>query len=808
MKALIRILILFFSITLVALPAWGKVTVTRDQYGIPRIQADAEQELFEEFGYVVAVDRLWQMEVNKRWGLGALAEVFGPKLIPADMQTRLIGYSNEEYQTIFEKLSLEYQKFLVAYLKGVNRRVDEVLKDPRLLPMEYLVLKFKPQHFTVVDSLAFTTALLRKFGMIGGGELRNFTALQSLTSRLGKKEGWATFNDWCWINDPSAPTYIQEKIGGNFIPESTIVSEIPSYLRGTHEVEKLAHEEEHLSALAQAEALRVGAPIKMGSYAWTLSPQVTGTGYPVLVGQPQIGLEGNVPFVIMEVHLKGGRFNVAGMSFPLLPLVPIGHNRYLAWSHMVGMCDNVDIYQEVLNPLNREEYLFQGVWRKMSKRIEKIAVAAGEAKEFPIYYTIHGPIFSPFPFDPQTAKADQVYSKKLAHWKKEALSPDAWLQMMRAKNVQEFGKGVVRIMTSLHTVYADIQGNIGYWHTGLNPERPEGFDPRLPLPGTGEAEWTGKYLPNAHVLNPPKGFVSGWNNKASPDTRNPFSEDPNYQAYGRYSRAIWLERALTGQKGLDLAKNKEIMQFVGGAGTWKYNHHNAFGGACKDILPFMAKSLAKAKDDEKPILNKVLAILDSWDGRSVNDVIADDRFQAGQTIFLDWLPRMLKATFGDEFDGIENFSEPIHNSIFNLFLRCLDGPISTLPVSRNYFDNINTPQEETMDDIFLQTLRETVAHLKDEFKSEDPTTWKAPRAKIIFRHSLFGQLADMWDNNVGGYIMIVELRPKGAIGYSRWPMGESANITMGPDKKPVFDPHFFDMLPLFKGYNYRKMGLD
>jgi hypothetical protein len=265
---------------------------------------------------------------------------------------------------------------------------------------------------------------------------------------------------------------------------------------------------------------------------------------------------------------------------------------------------------------------------------------------------------------------------------------------------------------------------------------------------------------------------------------------------------------LTGQKGLDLAKNKEIMQFVGGAGTWKYNHHNAFGGACKDILPFMAKSLAKVKDDEKPILNKVLAILDSWDGRSVNDVIADDRFQAGQTIFLDWLPRMLKATFGDEFDGIENFSEPIHNSIFNLFLRCLDGPISTLPVSRNYFDNINTPQEETMDDIFLQTLRETVAHLKDEFKSEDPTTWKAPRAKIIFRHSLFGQLADMWDNNVGGYIMIVELRPKGAIGYSRWPMGESANITMGPDKKAVFDPHFFDMLPLFKGYNYRKMGLD
>ena len=75
--------------------AWGTVEVTRDQYGIPSIKADTEEQLFEEFGYTTAVDRLWQMEVNKRWGRGTLAEIFGPKLVPSDMENRLLNYTED-----------------------------------------------------------------------------------------------------------------------------------------------------------------------------------------------------------------------------------------------------------------------------------------------------------------------------------------------------------------------------------------------------------------------------------------------------------------------------------------------------------------------------------------------------------------------------------------------------------------------------------------------------------------------------------------------------------------------------------------
>ena len=805
MRALLRVLLVMFSLVLVTSPAWGKSTVTRDQYGIPSIQADTEQELFEAFGYVTAVDRLWQMEVNKRWGRGTLAEIFGPKLVPADMQKRGMGYTDEEYQAMLDQVSPEGRGFYLAYLKGVNRRVAEVLENPKLLPMEYMVLKLKPQPFTTADVMGFFKALLRRFGMQGGGELKDLVALKTLTNRLGEAEGWAAFNDWCWLNDPSAPTYIEEKIGGDFVPGGALLSGIPSYLKGETAIAQLVVEEEKFSSMAFKEALRVGAPVILGSNSWALSPKVTGTGFPIFVGQPQMGH--TVPSIISEVELKGGRFDVVGMAFPLLPSIPIGHNRYLAWSHMVGMCDNVDVYQEILNPMNKEQYLFKGTWRKMEKRIEKIKVAGGGEKEVAIYRTVHGPVFSPFPFDPKTFKDDRVYTKKLAHWKLEPLSGDGWWKMMTARNAEEFGTGAALIMTSLHTTYADTSGNIGYWHTGLNPERAEGYDPRLPLPGTGDAEWTGRYLPNAHVMNPAKGFVTGWNNKASPDTRNPFGENPNYHSFGRYHRALWLERALSGRNDLDLAANKEVMKYVGVAGTWKHNAHNAIGGACKDLLPFMARAVDKAPEKDKPLLKKTVAVLAAWDGRSAENPVSDDKFQAGETILLDWLPRVLNATFGDELEGIEDL-QIANNRIFGLFLRCLDGAASTLPVSRNYFDNINTQVQENVDDIFLSTLQETATHLEQEFQSDDPETWKGPRSKIIFKHNLFGKVAEMWDNNVGTYIQIVQLKPEGAVGISRWPMGESGNITPGPDKKPVFDQHFFDMLPLYKGYTYQKMGLD
>ena len=155
MRLITKFIILTLLMVMGFSAAWGGTEVTRDQYGIPSIKADTEEHLFEEFGYITAVDRLWQMEVNKRWGRGTLAEIFGPNLVPVDMQNRLMNYTEDEYQAMFDQVSADGKKLYTAYLKGVNRRVDEVIADPKLMPMEYLALKLKPQHFTVADMFGF-----------------------------------------------------------------------------------------------------------------------------------------------------------------------------------------------------------------------------------------------------------------------------------------------------------------------------------------------------------------------------------------------------------------------------------------------------------------------------------------------------------------------------------------------------------------------------------------------------------------------------------------------------------------------------
>ncbi|MGV7224005.1 MAG: penicillin acylase family protein, partial [Nitrospinales bacterium] len=281
-----------------------------------------------------------------------------------------------------------------------------------------------------------------------------------------------------------------------------MLTDIPAYIREDVKIAQWVKDTEKLDNLAFNQARRVGAPVKLGSNTRTLAPDITGTGFPILVGQPQMGH--TLPSIIFEVALKGGRFDAVGMAFPLWPSIPIGHNHYLTWSHMVGLCDNVDVYQEILNPLNKEEYLFNGKWRKMEKRTEKIRVAGGEVKEIPIYRTVHGPVFSPFPFDPQSATVDKVYSKKSSHWKIEALTGDAWWKMMTAKNATEFGEGAAMIMTSLHTSYADIHGNIGTYIqiVELRPEGAVGYS-RWPLGQSGNISASAEKKPvfDPHFLD-------------------------------------------------------------------------------------------------------------------------------------------------------------------------------------------------------------------------------------------------------------------------------------------------------------------
>ena len=70
------------------------VTVFRDSMGIPHIYADNEEDLYRTVGYVMAQDRMWQMDLLRRVTLGRLSEIFGEDFVDTDLLLRALRYSD------------------------------------------------------------------------------------------------------------------------------------------------------------------------------------------------------------------------------------------------------------------------------------------------------------------------------------------------------------------------------------------------------------------------------------------------------------------------------------------------------------------------------------------------------------------------------------------------------------------------------------------------------------------------------------------------------------------------------------------
>src|SRR6266480_5032710 len=128
----------------------GRVTVRRDERGIPYIEATNDDDLYFAQGYVTASDRLWQMDVQRRAARGELAEIFGQAALDADTQHRTFGFAKVVDETAAH-LPTDLSAVLNAYSKGVNAFIDS--RTNQNLPPEFLILQYKPRPWTPADSL-------------------------------------------------------------------------------------------------------------------------------------------------------------------------------------------------------------------------------------------------------------------------------------------------------------------------------------------------------------------------------------------------------------------------------------------------------------------------------------------------------------------------------------------------------------------------------------------------------------------------------------------------------------------------------
>jgi len=127
------------------------VTVTRDSHGVPTIEASTLDDLIFAQAYVTAQDRLWQMDVIRRFAAGELAEILGPDLVEHDREQRILGMRQAAQKSI-ELSSPQDRHYFESYAKGVNAFIAFTESQPDKLPLEFRILRYQPRRWLAEDS--------------------------------------------------------------------------------------------------------------------------------------------------------------------------------------------------------------------------------------------------------------------------------------------------------------------------------------------------------------------------------------------------------------------------------------------------------------------------------------------------------------------------------------------------------------------------------------------------------------------------------------------------------------------------------
>lgn len=755
-----------FAETTEWLSAGGEtVRIVRDDDGVPHIFAVRNVALFEAYGWVVAQDRLFQLEMNRRAARGRLSEVFGVKSLDADRFARSTGYTDSELTAQFAVLPSALQEALIAYARGINRYVQEVaLVDPAKLPFELHRLNVVPAPWRVEDSVAFGAFMLRRFGEIGGAEGKNAALLARLTERHGAQGAQAIFDDLMWSSDPNAPVTIS--------PAGSA--------RRHHARAPLADPARTAAAGRLASAIlpaptelwrSLSVPSKLGSYAWVVASAKSADGATMLYGGPQMGF--SAPEVVHEVQLVSDEgFNVVGMAFAGVPLVLIGRTPHLAWTSTTAVGDNVDIYSETLCDAGTgaaSGTRFHDTCAPIATRVESIVVQGAPTDLWTVERSVHGPIVA--------RDATTALAQKRAHWQREAATFEGFWHFDRATSLQEFAAGIPHIVTQHNFLYADAQGNIAYWQAGRVPVRAAGFDFRLPLPGDGSAEWTAASLPLPSSINPPQGYLANWNNKPNVDYP---SADNRY--FGEQSRLpdITARLALGQVRWDDMADIPRDIARVG-----------YYGRVSRSLKPLLLAAMAAAPVDATT--QAALELVRGWDGIEVADAVTSRTLHPAALLFAAW-QEALHARVFDAALGVDAGAGIAAD--VNVLLKALRGT-TRFPFLRG----IDVPT------LLRDTFKQATQKLTSQYGS-DPTTWLATRPTTTFNHPLVGAVGTIPTSNRATYAQRVAFSPAGGVRAENiFGLGQSGFVASQGSQGFLLDPHFRDLLPRYEHFDYKPMRL-
>ncbi len=497
------------------------VTIYRDKYGTPHVFADDNYAVYFGYGYAVATDRLFQMEMLKRTAQGRVAEALGDDYLDLDIKIRT-QYDHPLVREQVDALSPRDHDILAGYAAGMNTRIAELLADEQpVLPKPFYDYGFEPSYWSASDVAAiFVGSIAHRYADFNS-ERDNLVFLQSMQRRHGPDIAWAIFNQSKWLLDNTSPTTVPRSA-----PVNTATPERPDYLPQLPTSTGVAHllfdDNGRFAGLSDDTAGRGLFAQFVASRGFDSHPEfmpasnfwamtALSDANAALLNGPQFGF--GTPSYVYGIGLHGGDFNVVGNTLLALPSLLFAHNNELAWGSTAGISDQTDEFWLQLNPDNPEQYRYLGEWRDFERWSENIARRDADPITVTARRAAQGMV--------QAVDVDRgVAWVRARAWEGKAVDDlMAWIWLSTDQSLAAAEARIAGKATNINMYTMDKTGNLGYVHSGKYPHRAPSHDPRLPAPGDGSQDWLGlrDYSDNPKMRDHQQGYVVNWNNRPAAD---------------------------------------------------------------------------------------------------------------------------------------------------------------------------------------------------------------------------------------------------------------------------------------------------
>jgi penicillin amidase len=655
-----------------------QVNIYFDSLAVPYILAENDDDVAFALGYLHASERMFSMDLIRRAGEGRLSEIFGEETIPFDMMFRTVGI----YRTammIKNKMHPETLKLLEDYSRGANFYLKE---KKNKYPIEFDVLGYQPEEWKPEHSIIIIRMMAWELNLGWWTDL-TFT---EFVQKLGEEKVKEILPDYPQNAPTIIPTEIKKfaQVNSNFIETDKAFRKFIG-MTGTH----------------------------LGSNNWVVNSQMSASGKPIIANDPHLAYR--APGIWYAAVIKSPSWNAAGVTLPGVPGIVIGKNDNISWTLTNIMTDETDFYFETLDS-SRTKYKLDDNWKDLEILRDTIKVRNSVGVPIEVKSTHRGPLISNIhPYNFIFNKEEITYPPISMHWLGNDFSDemDAFLKINKAKNWNEFKSGVEEFnIPGQNFVYGDKDGNIGYLFGGALPIRSDNASTFLFDGSTSKSDWKG-FVPRnelPYLFNPPANYIATANNKVIKDFKYHITN--LWEPSSRIERITELLQAKEKHSDADYMKYQSDIQ----------------SPYARKIIPYIFSAFQNV-DIKDENLQESLKLFREWSSFGY----AMNKYLQTPAIFLTFFDKLMKNIYLDEM-GEDLYNQYIFlaNIPYRNVIELLEKPNSV------WFDDVNTKEIETRDDIIRKSLTDALDELETTV-SREVKDWQWGRIhKVTFKHAFSG----------------------------------------------------------------------